>query len=868
MPRTLQKKNNFNHGMVVAELVERQDLEILNKSAALLENITPIIYGGLRSRRGTTVCDKLFFTDVNTTTNTSSSSSSSTNTTTLTGTVTSSVIPSAQFGYLQGYGTSGVQSGAVGTTRELLRIDYTTGIEGATFTIKDIKLDFELPTITTTATYSTRVITSRVATTPRTTRYRSGSVYSVGNPGRGYRASDWVPGVITDVTVNALGELTAVNPTSSSSTTNYGTVQRAGSPRTESVAVQVSADGETWATIATIMITEIAQTFTLSTLETFRYIRLYRDSSADLATSFSLAMMNGINTTTTTTVTTTTTTTTSEGDALPINTVRTLSYVYNNEIKYLLVLGNKNIFIYRDGRLVQQMFIALLSEDILPRLKYAAKDDTIIFTHPDIPPQRLMRIGEDQFSFAEFPLKNIPYELFGTLTTTHKTSSITPSATDGSVILTGSGFTEDMVGQYIDNAGGAYVKITEYISATKIRVRTIVPFYTTDAINSWDYISGYEPVWSNARGWPRTCLFVQQRLCFGGSRDMPNTLWMSRVGDYNNFLNIGNYDNDAIYWPLTTNSAIVNMAIQRNMHIFTSAEEWTVPENSFTPNKFVTSKMNENGCWDRIIPAIYDNSVLTIEKKGRNLYFYGYDESAGGFRSQNISLYLQYEGNPIDLALEKNSVKDKGDFLYVLVDNGVMYVQALGLSENINAPCIYKTDGKILSVCAVDGDVYLVVVRANGVFLERITDNRLDAESSVQVINGYIGNLENYIGKRVYVEQGDKVLTRVVPYEGEIEVASLANTVAKVGLPFEYKLISNPIAINGQTTAIRKRINRAVVETLDTDLVRLNGQTKRNQTTYNFYAVSAFEKDCRYEITGEYSPMRILSVQLDIAYEG
>ncbi len=835
MPRTLQKKNNFNHGMVVAELVERQDLEILNKSAALLENITPIIYGGLRSRRGTVLCDRLFFND----------------STALSGTATSAIISSSALAQLQGYGAS-VQSGAVGTNRELFRIDYTDSVDGATFQIKNIKLDFELPTIKKTPIYTIVPNPARTAITTNTRRWTSTS-FSVDNPGRGYRVSDWQSGVITSVTVNELGQMTSVSPTSvNAAVTGTITVSRLGAPRIENIIVQVSADGNTWTDIGGLAVTESPQDFTVSTIETFRYVRLWRENSVALATSFSIDMFNA----------------SGSGTALEINTVRTFPYIYNNEIKYLLVFGNKNIFIYRDGRLVQQIFVSVLTEDLLPKLKFAAKDDTIIITHPNIPPQRLMRVGNNQFSFAEYPLKNIPYDLFGTTTVTHKSTSITPSATDGVVTLTGSGFTEDMVGQYIDNAGGAYVKITEYISATKIRVRTIVPFYTTDAITSWNYISGYEKVWSAARGWPRTCLFVQQRLAFGGSRDMPNTVWLSRIGDYNNFLNMGNHDNDAITWPLTTNSAIVNMAIQRNMHIFTSAEEWTVPENSFTPNKFVTSKMNENGCWDRIMPAVYDNSILTIEKKGRNLYFYGYDESAGGFRSQNISLYLQYDGNPVDLALEKNSVKDKGDFLYVLVDTGVMYVQALGLSENINAPCIFKTNGKIISVCVVDDEVYLIVARAEGVFVECVADNRLDFESNVQVVDGWLSNLDYYIGKRVYIEQGDKVLTRVVPENGEISVPTLQNTTAQVGLPFEYKLVSNPIAINGRTTSIRKRINRATVETLDTKLVQLNDQIQRNKTTYDFFAVSAFEQDCRYEIKGEYTPMRILSVQLDIAYEG
>ena len=47
MPRTLQKSNYFNHGMIVTELVERTELENYNKSAALFENMTPVAYGGV-----------------------------------------------------------------------------------------------------------------------------------------------------------------------------------------------------------------------------------------------------------------------------------------------------------------------------------------------------------------------------------------------------------------------------------------------------------------------------------------------------------------------------------------------------------------------------------------------------------------------------------------------------------------------------------------------------------------------------------------------------------------------------------------------------------------------------------------------------
>lgn len=41
----------------------------------------------------------------------------------------------------------------------------------------------------------------------------------------------------------------------------------------------------------------------------------------------------------------------------------------------------------------------------------------------------------------------------------------------------------------------------------------------------------YESAWSDYRGWPRTCQFFQQRLCYGGNAGSPDTVWCSEVGD-------------------------------------------------------------------------------------------------------------------------------------------------------------------------------------------------------------------------------------------------------------------------------------------------------------------------------------------------
>lgn len=831
MPRTLQKKNNFNHGMVAPEMVERVDLDILNKSAELLENFTPVQYGGVRSRRGTTRLARLAF-----------QSSALT-----TGTVTSSL---GDASVIQTAG-SNFKSNAIGTVRELFKIAYPAEMDDATFSIYDLCFDYAVPSIT-----LYWQVSGQNAVQLSSISLNSGGVgfegtYAVPPKGRTATAATLNltyddKGSITNATIANRGSYMSTNTASSSVR-----FQRTGSPRVYNASLMLSNDNSVWTKHSTIQITENAQDFTFNIKTPFKYLKLVLDDTEDVIKTRFLVNYVQMD---------------SGEEEIELHKAKELGFIDSKNEKFVIIIAAKNICIYKDGVLDQLIIAPVFTEDVFDGLKWAAKDDTIIFTHKDMPPQRLLKT-DTGWNFGAFPLENIPMAAFGEPTRTTKTDPITPSGTDGTVVITGTNFTSDMVGQYIDG-GGAYAKIVEFISETQLRVRTIIPFYTTDKINSWTYISGYQPVWSDTHGWPRTCAFVEQRLAFGGSRDLPANIWLSRIGDYNNFENIGNYDNDAIDYPMDTSAAIVNMAVQRNLHIFTYSEEWTVPEDSFTPNKFRAARMNQNGCWADVMPIVYENSVLYVDRNGRNLYYYGYVDDAGGFVSQNLSKFYQYQGLPICMAIERNSVKDKGNFLYLVMNDGSMCIHALGMDENINAPCIFRTDGEVMAAADLDDDVFLVVQRGGNLYLEKITDSQSDFESTRQIVSGQIQGLDDYIGRRIVITQGAHHIFTTVDDNAVASATGLSDGTAVVGIPFTYKLVPNPVSIGGQTTALFKRINRAIIETLDTPQIRLNNQVARNQSTYIFYAVSGYLRDCRYEISGEYLPVRILSIQLDLSYEG
>lgn len=611
--------------------------------------------------------------------------------------------------------------------------------------------------------------------------------------------------------------------------------------------IQTSLDGITYTTVGSYNISTLPEDISMI-LEDFRYIKLVLDLTAGLNLSGSLYF-----------------------DYLRLNTAaaskeKMIPYKFNNEQEYIIVLLDERIEIFENGSLVQEISASAIDGDYLPDIKYTAKDDTIILTHKDMVPQQLQRTNAG-WVLSAFPYTNIPNYAFNGETTATKSVSITPSAVEGAIKITASSsvFDSGYVGQFIDGNGGR-VRVTEYVSGTVVNGVTVIPFYTTDAIASWTYISGYEAVWSATRGYPRTCLFAQQRLWFGGSRDLPSHIWASRVNDYNNFKNAGNYDNDAIDITLLTNNPILNMIEQRGIHIFTAGEEWTASESSLTPNDISVKCNTQNGSLP-LEPVVINGIVMYVEKNGKSLLGYIYNYEQASFVSDNMSMLSNLIDSPVRMSVEANSNTDRGDFLFVVLPDGTMITACVAMNENVFSLSKFVTNGNIKDVCCLTSDTYIIVERNGLLYLEKLTFDKTDFTKTFYVNGDTINNMDEYTGYNIYLTYGDKVETYTV-YDGKVYLEAPYTGYATAGLGFAYKLVSNPIDINNKTITCKKRISKATVYCKDTEQLEFNGQKKKAKDTFNFYACTSYKDDVRFVINGEYYPINILSVTLDLNYEG
>lgn len=916
MARTVQKRIKFSKGQIAPELVERTDLELFNSSAQEMTNLISTVYGGFRTRRGTRYMSDIY------------SSTTTGDVTNSIGGVTDNIqnltdsYESNDIGLTRELITIDYRDTIVGANFRVknIKADFLTMLKTTQSTTLNIPVDGDYRVVCVgaggTAVYTAAYDDIGYLATGGSGAAFDGEVrltagnYNV-NVGatNGSNKNSSIEGVITcGGGGNAAARLTAgVGGTapvvdvevlnSSINRAGYnGSSGRGGKggsippiriKRTKSayngtitgygaggggqaseyssacfleapisgyvatglayakILVQTSQNGEDYETKAIYNIGTNPEDISVE-LSSFRYVKLVLDAPIMLDLEGKIYF-----------------------DYIRVNTntsseVKLIPYIFNNEQEYVIALLDERVAVYEEGLFKQEIPAENLKAEYLSSIKYTAKDDTIILTHPDMKTLEIVRTN-DGFAVDEFEFNNIPYHAFGGETKTEFTTRITPSGLQGAIKLTAASdlFDESWVGQKIDGNGGI-VRITEYVSRTVVNGVTIIPFYTTDAIARWTRLSGYEEVWSETRGYPRTCLFAQQRLWFGGSRDLPAHIWGSRLNDYNNFKNAGNYDNDAIDVTMLTNNAILSLVEQRGIHVFTSGEEWTASEAGLTPDGFSISKNTANGS-KIITPVVIGGVVMFVEKSGKSILGYVYNYEQSSFIADNLSIFSRLVNAPVAMAVETNSNIDRGDFLFVVLEDGTMLTACVVINENIFSISKLQTDGKIKDVCCLTSDTYIAVERGGKLYLEKLSDDKTDQTQEFYVNGQTINNMDEYNNKSIYVKYGD-VLDKVEVFDGKAYLKSSYTGYVTAGLPFSYKLQSNPIAINNETITKKKRISKATLACKDTEALTFNGQTKKKD--YTFYACTKYDTDVRFEITGEYYPIEVLSLTLDINYEG
>lgn len=274
--------------------------------------------------------------------------------------------------------------------------------------------------------------------------------------------------------------------------------------------------------------------------------------------------------------------------------------------------------------------------------------------------------------------------------------TFTPSAVTGAVTLTASAniFTAAMIGGLFTGNGGT-MRITGVTDATHATGYTVTSFANTNAILGALCFLG-EPVWSVARGYPRTCGFIQNRLIFAGTESLPNGVWLSVVNQVYNFDDSEALADDAISWyPATGGINYINaMTAGRTLIMHSNTGNYSTPlsvEQPLTPTNFTLTEQNKFGVTP-IQPIFIDNQIMLVDRSGNNVINMVWEITQSSFVTNNISVKASnLIVSPVDMAAFSQPTATDGFYaLFVNSDGTLANYQTL-VEEGIGAWSLMNT---------------------------------------------------------------------------------------------------------------------------------------------------------------------------------
>lgn len=438
-------------------------------------------------------------------------------------------------------------------------------------------------------------------------------------------------------------------------------------------------------------------------------------------------------------------------------------------------------------------------------------------------------------------------------------------------------FGEDSVEEYfVAKNGFGRARITEYVSDTSVKAFVVIPFFDTSALTSsnWELEYGYEEVWSSARGWPRSATFHEGRLYFGGSKSRPSTLWGSRVSDFFNFDQGQALDDASIDVTLDTGTfnAIVDIFSGRNLQIFTTGGEFTVPQslgNPITPSNIIVKQQTSFGMKPGIRLQNVDGGTLYIQRQGRALQEFLFSDGVDAYASTKISLLSSHLlKTPEEMAVRVSTSTDEGDRLLIVnADDGTIACYTLLRSQQVVAPSEWTTDGEFVNIGVDIDDIYTVVkrnVNSADVYYVEVFDDTLLLDCAKTGGAGASTTVDHLEGETIkIIRDGILEADQTVPATPfTITFDQAATSSFEVGLNFTPIIKTLPVEPNltsGSLKGFKKRIFEVNVELFETQSLTVDGK----EVAFRRFGSGVLDED----IT-EYTGIKTVNGILGYSYDG
>ena len=364
-----------------------------------------------------------------------------------------------------------------------------------------------------------------------------------------------------------------------------------------------------------------------------------------------------------------------------------------------------------------------------------------------------------------------------------------------------------------------------------------IVYVTTHAPTvDWD-----EQSWSAVRGYPAAVTFHENRLVFGGTLAEPDSVWMSKIGQFFNF-DVGDAaDNDSIALVAATGDVneIRYLVSNRDLQVFTASSELYIPtylNQAITPTNAQIRKQTPYGS-AFVQPNPIDGATIFVARNGRMVREYLYTDSEDAYTANAISTLASHLiDDPKCMSVAHSGFGLPDSYAVLTMGNGDAALFSSNRAERRASWTRVTTDGSFCSVICIEDRIFANVYDSGGnlqlceftedvgldfwiyqaISSDLVDVSSLYADGDVVDVIVTDGSTQSHLGSFTVNASNQVDLTA---YTG------LGFTHAYVGKKFTAKLVTNPIDAsmgNGPATGEIRGLANVVVDVKNARSMKVN----------------------------------------------
>ena len=518
------------------------------------------------------------------------------------------------------------------------------------------------------------------------------------------------------------------------------------------------------------------------------------------------------------------------------------AYIYDEDEAYILLFSNTKlevIDITAPTVITQTITSCPWTTAMIGELKVSQSGDTMIVVHPDMAMQKLTRTAVDTFARTDYAFDTAdgyihqPYYKFADPAVTLDPASTTTN--NQTITASAAIFSSAWVGEEIEftdtNNVVHHIEVIAYLSDTTITGKFDTAPHNANAVTTWK-----EQVFSSRHGYARAVTFHDQRLIFGGSKDLPNHIFMSQAGEFFNFDVGTGLDDESIQVQIAENqiSEIKSLASFRHLVIFTSEQELYVPTSEnrpLTPSTIAIKKQTSYGSGE-VVPSDFDGALVFLTKSKGAVREFVYSDVSQAYNADALTLLSPHLiGTPSQMVSQREAQDQVEAYLYLVNSDGKMPVFMSIRKEQLQGWCEWSTQGNFKNLVNVNRQVYSIVERtinsATVTTLE-LLDNEYhtDAASKQTGSATKTWTVSHLPNTEVVVKSGNYSMgTYTTNGSGQLTLTDAVTSV-EIGLNYTPELTTLPPEFqlqDGISVGQKRRVVRAVLDLNETLDVKTKG---------------------------------------------